>query len=170
MKRIFAAAATAALLSAGAAHADHHGGKDKSASMEEKQNIVDTAAATGQFETLLAAAQAAGLAETLATGGPFTVFAPTDEAFAALPDGTVEELLMPENRDQLRSILLLHVVDGKTWSKDLDGQELTVTAKNGGDLMIDGTDGVTVNGIDVVKADVKASNGLIHVIDEVILP
>jgi len=163
-------AALAAVLTAGAAHAGDYGSKSDKTEMAAQENIVGTAAAAGQFETLLAAAQAAGLADTLAEGGPFTVFAPTDEAFGKLPEGTVESLLQPENQDQLKNILLLHVVEGETFSDALAGNVVTVNAVSGGELTIDGTDGVTVNGIDVVAADVDASNGVIHVVDEVILP
>ncbi|MGB3406151.1 MAG: fasciclin domain-containing protein [Jannaschia sp.] len=132
-------------------------------------DIVDTAAAAGSFETLLAAATAAGLVETLKSEGPFTVFAPTDEAFAALPEGTVETLLMPENQDDLANILLYHVVPGKVMSTDLsDGME--ATAANEGTLTIGTEGGVTVNGANVVTADIEASNGVIHVIDAVIIP
>ncbi len=136
-----------------------------------EKNIVDTAAAAGSFSTLLAAAQAAGLAETLANDGPFTVFAPTDEAFAALPDGTVETLLKAENKDQLRAILLYHVVPGATYAGDLQGKSLSVETAGGQNLTIDATDGVKVGGdASVVSADVAASNGVIHVIDKVLLP
>ena len=132
-------------------------------------DIVDTAVAAGSFGTLVAAVQAAGLVDTLKGEGPFTVFAPTDEAFAALPKGTVESLLQPENKDQLVSILTSHVVPGKVMSTDLsDG--MTATTVQGSDVTIGTTGGVTVNGANVVAADVAASNGVIHVIDAVILP
>ncbi|MEL6647285.1 MAG: fasciclin domain-containing protein [Pseudomonadota bacterium] len=132
-------------------------------------DIVDTAVAAGSFGTLVAAVQAAGLVDTLKGEGPFTVFAPTDEAFAALPKGTVESLLQPENKDQLVSILTYHVVPGKVMSTDLsDG--MTATTVQGSDVTIGTTGGVTVNGANVVAADVAASNGVIHVIDAVILP
>ncbi len=130
-------------------------------------DIVDTAAAAGGFETLLAAATAAGLVDTLKSEGPFTVFAPTDEAFAALPDGTVESLLA--DPDALAAILTYHVVAGKVMSTDLsDG--MTATTVNGADITIGTEGGVTVNGANVVAADIEASNGVIHVIDAVILP
>lgn len=133
-------------------------------------DIVDTAAEAGQFETLLAAATAAGLVDALKGDGPLTVFAPTDEAFAALPDGTVETLLLPENKDQLAGILKLHVIAGsKVTSDQLAGQTLTVDTLNG-EVAIDGTNGVMVNDATVVKADIMASNGVIHVIDKVLLP
>jgi uncharacterized surface protein with fasciclin (FAS1) repeats len=133
-------------------------------------DIVDTAVAAGSFETLVAAAQAAELVDTLKGDGPFTVFAPTDEAFAALPEGTVESLLLPENKDQLAAILTYHVIPGKVMSGDIAGQELSVATVNGQEVAIDATDGVTVGGANVITADVEASNGVIHVIDAVILP
>ncbi|MEL7255129.1 MAG: fasciclin domain-containing protein [Pseudomonadota bacterium] len=137
--------------------------------MAQDADIVDTAVAAGSFGTLVAAVQAAGLVDTLKGDGPFTVFAPTDEAFAALPKGTVESLLEPENKDQLVSILTYHVVPGKVMSTDLsDG--MTATTVQGGDVTIGTEGGVTVNDANVVAADVEASNGVIHVIDSVILP
>ncbi len=132
-------------------------------------DIVDTATAAGSFNTLLAAATAAGLVDTLKSEGPFTVFAPTDEAFAALPEGTVDTLLMEENKDQLTAILLYHVVPGKVMSGDLTNGMMAETAQ-GGELTIMTEGGVTVNGANVVTADVEASNGVIHVIDAVIIP
>ncbi len=132
-------------------------------------DIVDTAAAAGSFSTLLAAATAAELVDTLKGDGPYTVFAPTDEAFAALPEGTVEGLLEPENKDQLTAILLYHVVPGEVMSGDLTNG-MTATTAQGGDLTIMTEGGVTVNGANVVTADVDASNGVIHVIDAVLLP
>ncbi|MDX1782510.1 MAG: fasciclin domain-containing protein [Thalassovita sp.] len=135
----------------------------------DKKDIVDTAVSAGSFETLVAAVQAAGLVETLKGEGPFTVFAPTDEAFAALPEGTVENLLLPENRDQLTAILTYHVVPGAVMSGDLsNGMEATTV--QGGDVTIMTEDGVTVEGANVVTADIETSNGVIHVIDSVILP
>ncbi len=136
---------------------------------EEKADIVGTAKEAGSFNTLLAAAEAAGLVEALQGEGPLTVFAPTDEAFAALPEGTVETLLKPENQDQLAAILKLHVVPGKVTSDQLAGKTMSADTLNGS-VMVDGTDGVTVNGANVVKADIMASNGVIHVIDKVLLP
>lgn len=151
--------AVSLLVVVGAAQADGH-----------SKDIVDTAVDAGSFNTLVAAVQAAGLVDTLKGDGPFTVFAPTDEAFAALPEGTVETLLQPENKDQLVSILTYHVVPGKVMSSDLAGQEIAATTVEGTPVAIDGTDGVTVDGATVVAADVVASNGVIHVIDQVILP
>jgi uncharacterized surface protein with fasciclin (FAS1) repeats len=133
------------------------------------KDIVDTAVGAGSFGTLVAAVQAAGLVDTLKGEGPFTVFAPTDAAFAALPKGTVEMLLKPENKDQLVAILTYHVVPGKVMSTDLSNNMMATTVQ-GGDLTIMTEGGVTVNGANVVTADVEASNGVIHVIDAVIIP
>ena len=168
MKILFAAAATAALMVSGAAMADYK--KSSYSEMAGQKNIVETAANAGAFGTLLTAATEAGLADTLANGGPFTVFAPTDDAFAALPAGTVESLLMEENRDTLRDILLLHVVEGEVPASAVTGKVTETHALSGGSLTIDGTNGVSVNGATVIQADVDASNGVIHVIDTVILP
>jgi len=133
-------------------------------------DIVDTAASAGQFETLVAAVQAAGLVETLKGEGPFTVFAPTDEAFAKLPEGTVENLLKPENKDQLVEILTYHVVPGELTASQLsDGQQLKTVQGDSLEVKIDGEE-VTINGATVVTPDVEASNGVVHVIDEVLTP
>ncbi len=141
------------------------------AGTQKSNDIVDTAIGAGQFTTLTAALDAAGLVETLKGEGPFTVFAPTDEAFAALPEGTVEDLLKPENKAQLVAVLTYHVVPGKVMSGDLAGKSLDAETVQGATVAVDGTnDGVTVNEANVVSADVKASNGVIHVIDQVILP
>ena len=145
---------------------------DSSATEEEAptQNIVETAVAAGTFETLVAAVQAADLVETLASPGPFTVFAPTDAAFAALPAGTVESLLLPENRDQLVAILTYHVVAGEVTSDQVVSLSKAATVQ-GADLDISVVDGsVMINNATVVTADVMASNGVIHVIDNVLLP
>jgi uncharacterized surface protein with fasciclin (FAS1) repeats len=140
------------------------------ASAGDKKDIVDTAVAAGSFKTLAAALTAADLVKTLKGDGPFTVFAPTDEAFAKLPKGTVEDLLKPENKDKLVAILTYHVVAGKvpaaevvklTEAKTVQGGKVKIAAKDGK---------VTVDGAGVVKTDVEASNGIIHVIDTVILP
>ena len=133
------------------------------------KDIVDTAMEAGSFSTLLAAAEAAGLVETLKGDGPFTVFAPTDEAFAALPEGTVDTLLMEENKDQLTAILTYHVVPGKVMSSDLTDGMMAATA-NGAEVEIGVGDMVTVGGATVTQADIEASNGVIHVIDGVIMP
>ena len=140
------------------------------AASAQQADIVDTAVAAGDFTTLVAAVEAAGLVDALKGEGPFTVFAPTDAAFAALPEGTVETLLMPENRDQLVEILTYHVVPAKVMSGDIAGKTATAQTLSGGELAIDATDGVSVNDAEVVTADIAASNGVIHVIDAVILP
>lgn len=140
------------------------------AARADMKDIVDTAVEAGSFNTLVAAVQAAGLEETLRGEGPFTVFAPTDEAFAALPEGTVETLLMEENLDQLVAILTYHVIPGKVMSGDIAGQELNVATVEGSEVMINATDGVMIDAATVVAADIETSNGVIHVIDAVILP
>ncbi|QBF33694.1 fasciclin domain-containing protein [Thalassococcus sp. S3] len=133
------------------------------------KDIVDTAVEAGTFNTLVAAVEAADLVDTLKSEGPFTVFAPTDEAFAALPEGTVEALLQPENKDQLIAVLTYHVVPGKVMSTDLQ-DDMTAATVQGGEITIDLDDGVMVNDANVVSADIDTSNGVIHVIDKVILP
>jgi len=133
------------------------------------KDIVAVASSAGSFNTLVAAVKAAGLVETLQGAGPFTVFAPTDEAFAKLPKGTVESLLKPENKEKLVAILTYHVVAGKVMAADVK----TMKAKtvNGKELDVKVTDGtVTVDIAKVIKTDVAASNGVIHVIDTVVLP
>ena len=135
-----------------------------------EKDVVDTAVAAGQFKTLAAALNAAGLVETLKGDGPFTVFAPTDDAFAKLPAGTVENLLKPENKDELVAILTYHVVPGKVMAADvvkLD-EAKTVNGKMV-DIKVEG-ETVMVNDAKVTKADIVASNGVIHVIDTVLLP
>jgi uncharacterized surface protein with fasciclin (FAS1) repeats len=135
-----------------------------------KGDIVDTADGAGQFKTLLAAVKAADLESTLRGAGPFTVFAPTDEAFKKLPPGTVESLLEPQNKEKLKAILTYHVVAGKVGSEDaskltsaktVNGKELKLSSAGGG---------LKINSANVVKADIGASNGVIHVIDAVVLP
>ena len=138
--------------------------------MEKEPDIVDIAVSNGNFNTLVAAVTAAGLVDTLKGDGPFTVFAPTDAAFAALPEGTVESLLLPENKDTLVSILTYHVVPGAVTSDQLAGQRLSVATVNGANVHIDGRNGVTVEDSNVTTADIIASNGVIHVIDAVLLP
>ena len=133
------------------------------------KDIVDTAVDAGTFSTLVAAVEAAGLVDTLKGEGPFTVFAPTDEAFAALPEGTVENLLKPENIDQLTAILTYHVVPGKVMSTDL-ADDMMATTVQGSDVKIDLDNGVMVQDATVTAADIEASNGVIHVINKVILP
>jgi uncharacterized surface protein with fasciclin (FAS1) repeats len=141
-----------------------------SAFAASKKDIVDTAIAAGDFKTLAAALQAAGLVDTLKGPGPLTVFAPTDEAFAKLPAGTVEDLLKPEDKEKLTSILTYHVVAGKVMAKDVvklheaktvNGQEVKITVEDGK---------VMVNNANVVKTDILCTNGVIHVIDAVLLP
>ena len=134
------------------------------------KDIVDTAVAAGSFNTLVTAVKAAGLVDTLKSPGPFTVFAPTDAAFAKLPAGTLESLLEPGNKDKLVAILTYHVVPGETLAGDLAGKKLAVATVQGSTVDIDGTDGVRVDNARVVQADIDASNGVIHVIDQVILP
>lgn len=134
-------------------------------------DVVDTAAANGNFGTLVAAVKAAGLVETLKGPGPFTVFAPTDAAFEKLPAGTVENLLKPENKEQLQKVLTYHVVPGKVMSGDLKGKKTSAKTVEGSTVAIDASgDAVMVEGAKVSQADVGASNGVIHVIDTVILP
>ena len=159
--RILAATAVAAFAFAAPLSAQY--------SESEQNNIVETAAAAGSFTTLLAAAEAAGLVDVLQSDGPFTVFAPTDEAFAALPEGTVEALLA--DPDALREILLYHVVAGRVLASDVVGLNSAETVQGSSiAISIDG-DTVVLNGAaNVVAVDVEASNGVIHVIDAVILP
>ena len=134
------------------------------------KDIVDTAVAAGQFKTLAAALKAAGLIETLKGAGPFTVFAPTDEAFAKLPKGTVEDLLKPENKAKLTAILTYHVVPGKVMAADVVKVTEAKTVQ-GGAIAVHAMGGkVTVDKANVVKTDIGASNGVIHVIDSVLMP
>jgi uncharacterized surface protein with fasciclin (FAS1) repeats len=155
VKTALLAALTAAAISSSAKAAD----------------IVDTAASAGNFTTLVVAVQAADLVETLKGEGPFTVFAPTDDAFAKLPAGTVDNLLKPENRDQLQEILTYHVVPGKVMSSDLQGKTTTAATVEGSEVEIDASgSAVMVEGATVTQADIAASNGVIHVIDTVIMP
>lgn len=139
-----------------------------SAMAMDKKDIVDTAAGNSDFETLVAAVQAAGLVDTLKGDGPFTVFAPTDDAFASL-GSTVDDLLKPENKDKLTAILTYHVVPGKVMSGDLQDDMMAATVQ-GEDVTIDLDNGPMVNDAKVVTADIETSNGVIHVIDKVILP
>ena len=155
------AAVTAVLLFASTAFAGNYA---------KKSDIVDTAVANGNFTTLAAALQAGDLVGTLKSDGPFTVFAPTDEAFAKLPAGTVESLLLPENKDKLVAILTYHVVPGKVSAADVVNLDSAATA-NGSDVAISVQgDSVFVNDSRVVATDIYASNGVIHVVDTVILP
>jgi uncharacterized surface protein with fasciclin (FAS1) repeats len=162
-KKLLAAAAAAFFVFAQPANAQMH-------SHEMTPDIVDVAISAGSFNTLVAAVEAAGLVETLKGDGPFTVFAPTDEAFAKLPEGTLESLLQPENKDQLIAILTYHVVPGKVMASDVvglssaetvQGQELEVSIKDGAPM---------VDNAKIIQTDISASNGVIHVIDSVVLP
>ena len=132
-------------------------------------DIVDVAVA-GKFNTLVAAVKAAGLVDTLKGPGPFTVFAPTDEAFAKLPPGTLETLLQPENKAKLRSILLYHVVPGRVTAEEVVKLDSVKTAEGQGVTIKVASSGVMINNAHVIKTDVEASNGRIHVIDTVLLP
>jgi uncharacterized surface protein with fasciclin (FAS1) repeats len=153
-----------------AAPAGGAAGKSAQAPAQARADIVDTAVQAGQFKTLAAALQAAGLVETLKGPGPFTVFAPTDAAFAALPAGTVDTLLKPENRQKLVAILTYHVVPGRVTAAQVAGMD-TASTVQGSALAIRTSGGaVSVNDARVVNADVAASNGVIHVIDKVLLP
>ncbi len=137
---------------------------------ESEPDIVDTAISAGSFQTLVAAVQAAGLVETLKGEGPFTVFAPTDEAFEKLPAGTVEELLKPENKDKLTAILTYHVVSGELMAKDVVSMKYLKTVQ-GDKIKVSMKDGKAyVDGAQVLKTDIETSNGVIHVIDTVIIP
>jgi uncharacterized surface protein with fasciclin (FAS1) repeats len=158
IRRTFLALTAATAMFSAPAFADGH-----------SKDIVDTAVAAGSFNTLAAALTAAGLVETLKGEGPFTVFAPTDAAFAALPAGTVEDLLKPENKDKLIAILTYHVVAGKVMSTDLTEGMMAATV-NGAEVTITLDGGAKVNGAVISAADIEASNGVIHVIDAVILP
>ncbi len=137
---------------------------------EQKKNIVDTAMAAGSFTTLAKALTAAGLVDTLKGAGPFTVFAPNDAAFAKLPAGTLDALINAPSKEKLIALLKLHVISGKVMSAEIKGKSIAPRSLQGEDLRIDGTNGVTVNGSKVVTADVDCSNGVIHVIDTVIMP
>lgn len=155
-------AATAGLLSA-------------CAQPDQGDDIVDIAASNPDFSTLVTAVQAAGLVETLKGPGPFTVFAPTNDAFAALPAGTVESLLLPENKDKLTAILTYHVVPGQITSDQVIGQRQNVATVQGQTVDVNGMvgkygSGVRVNDANVTAADIMATNGVIHVIDKVLLP
>ena len=178
MKKITVALATvavAAIAFAPVAHADCGADHAKKASHaghdHASKDIVDTAVEAGSFKTLVAAVQAAGLVDVLKGEGPYTVFAPTDEAFAKLPEGTVEMLLKPENKDRLVEVLTYHVVKGRVYSTDalaakraatLGGEEITIS--------VDAKQGAMVNRARLVATDIDASNGVIHVIDGVLIP
>jgi len=162
------ALALAAALTLSACGSDSDNATDSMADQESVGTIVDVAVGAGNFTTLVAAVTAADLVETLSGTGPFTVFAPTDEAFAALPAGVLDALLLPENKAVLAQILTYHVVSGAVMAADVtDGDVATVEGQN---IKLSTASGVTVNGATVVAADVLASNGVIHAIDAVILP
>lgn len=133
-------------------------------------DIVDTAVAAGSFKTLVAAVTAAGLVDTLKGDGPFTVFAPSDDAFAKLPSGTVDDLVKPENKAKLTKILTLHVIPGKVMAADVTGKKMSPTSVSGETLDVDGSNGVMVSGATVTSADIECTNGVIHIIDSVIMP
>ncbi|MEO0414287.1 MAG: fasciclin domain-containing protein [Verrucomicrobiota bacterium] len=160
MRKVIAITTALFALAAISVQADHHG---------KKKDIVDIAAGNEDFSTLVAAVKAAGLVETLKGDGPFTVFAPTNAAFEKLPEGTVEDLLKPENKEKLVGILTYHVVGAKVMAADVKAGK--VETVNGAKAKIAvGDDGVTIDKAKVVKTDIAASNGVIHVIDSVILP
>ena len=162
------AVALIAALTLSACGSDSEETMDTAAEETTVGTIVDVASGAGNFNTLVAAVTAAGLVETLSGTGPFTVFAPTDEAFAALPAGVLDALLLPENKEILVKILTYHVVSGMVMAADItDGDVATVEGSN---VMLVTTSGVKVNDANVVSADVPASNGVIHAIDAVILP
>jgi len=159
MKKTLVSTFAVCLLAASAAFAGSYAKKN--------QDIVDTAVAAGSFKTLATALEAAGLVDTLKGDGPFTVFAPTDEAFAKLPAGTVEALL--QDKEKLTKVLTYHVVAGKVTAADVVKVTSAKTVE-GGQLAVEAKDGVRINGAKVVQADILASNGVIHVIDTVLLP
>ncbi len=171
----FAIAASAVLALAAAACTSEDSGTSASTTpaVNSTMDIVDTAVEAGQFSTLITAVEAAGLTETLRGAGPFTVFAPTDEAFAALPEGTLDTLLKPANEEQLAGILTYHVVPSAVLAADVSSG--SVTTLNGADFVVSTEDGVTIadgqgNDAQVVSTDIVTSNGVIHVIDAVLLP
>ena len=167
-RSIFAAAAVAIALTLSACSSSSDEASDSKVEEVSVGTIVEVAAGAGSFATLVAAVEAAGLVDTLNSAGPFTVFAPTDDAFAALPEGVLDALLLPENVETLVKILTYHVVAAKVMAADVtDGVVQTVEGQN---VTLSTANGVTVNGANVVTADVDASNGVIHAIDAVILP
>ena len=134
------------------------------------KDIIGTAQDAGTFTILLQAMKAAGLNEVLMQPGPITLFAPTDDTFAKLPRESLQNLLRPENKEKLKAILTYHLVDGKATSRDFLGKRLEAATMQGGSLLIDATKGVTVDNAKVIKADIVADNGFIHVIDTVMIP
>ena len=164
----FVAVALIAALTLSACSSDSEETMDTAAEETTIGTIVDVAVGAGNFTTLVAAVTAADLVETLSGEGPFTVFAPTDDAFAALPEGVLDALLLPENKALLAQILTYHVVSGKVMAADVTDSD--VATVEGQTIALSTASGVTVNGANVVAADVMASNGVIHAIDAVILP
>lgn len=167
-KKLFAGAVLLGVLAVAAAPAST---RAKVNDPHKPADIVDTAIGAGQFKTLAAALEAAGLIDALKGAGPFTVFAPTDEAFAKLPAGTVESLLRPENKEKLKSILLYHVVSGSVPASEvLKMNGRSVKTLQGSSIKVQTKHGVRVGNASVVQTDVMASNGVIHVIDTVLIP
>ena len=166
-KRIIAAAAVVMMVISAPVFAGGHGDHGKKA---HSQDIVDIAAGNEAFGTLVAAVKAAGLVDTLKSDGPFTVFAPTNDAFAKLAPGTVEDLLKPENKDKLVQILTYHVVAGKVLAKDVVGLSEAPTVQGSSAKVTANDSGVMIDNANVIKTDIMASNGVIHVIDSVIIP
>lgn len=168
--RVFFAVLTAAVIINFPTLANNGNNPGDSNIDDADKNIIELAVETDILATLVAAVKAGDLVETLQGDGPFTVFAPTNEAFSKLPEGTLDNLLKPENKDQLVAILTYHVVPGKVMSSDLsDGQ--TAETANGASIKVGvSSSGVSINKANVIKADIEASNGVVHVIDHVILP
>lgn len=164
--RLMTSVAMVATLFTVGAHAAHH----EEGKMEDKPSIVEIAAGNEDFSTLVAALKAAGLVDVLSGEGPFTVFAPTNAAFAKLPEGTVETLLKPENKQKLTDVLTYHVVSGKVYASDVVKLSEATTVQGSTIEITASDDGVMVDNANVVTTDIKASNGVIHVIDSVILP
>jgi uncharacterized surface protein with fasciclin (FAS1) repeats len=176
MKTLFLLAASASILAApalagqAAPAADKAADKAAPAAAVGTTNLVAVAKSDSQFSTLAKAIEAAGLADTLAAAGPYTLFAPTDAAFAKLPAGELDRLLQPANREQLKTLLMNHVVEGQAKADYFTGKNGELTALGGGKLALDGAAGVKIGGATVVKPDIMASNGVIHAVDTVILP
>ncbi len=152
------------------AFAGNYGTSKSTSDAMNTKDIVDTAVKAGSFNTLVKAVQAADLEETLRGEGPFTVFAPTDEAFAKLPPGTIEDLLKPENKSQLQAVLTYHVVPGKVMAEDAAALTAAKTVNGKSFSITKSGDGLMVDNANVIQADIPTSNGVIHVIDQVILP
>ncbi len=167
--KFIALALTTLLCAAPIAFAEHHSSADHAKHATPAGSIIDIAVGNPDFSTLVTALKAAGLVETLSGKGPFTVFAPTNAAFAKLPAGTVESLLKPENKAALTGILTYHVVAGQVLAKDVVGLTSATTVQ-GGAIKIDASNGVKLNNATVTATDIKGSNGVIHVIDTVLMP